>query len=161
MRNELILNRCLALALSACLAALACSNCAPAPPARPLLSAAMLESALARYQDIVRRMDNRALVAMLTPDAVVSHGAGAPLRGHDTILAFLDSLAAYKVRSFDIAGQRVSVRGEEALQEGEYEQAVQVPDGALLTVRGRFTATWKRQPDGTLKLARMHTESRQ
>jgi hypothetical protein len=115
--------------------------------------------ALERYRELTLRMDNPGLVALLTPDAEVSHGTNPPVIGSRAILDFLSTFSGFKVLAFDIAGERIERAPGLAIQTGGYAQVVRTPDAGTLSVRGTFRATWKLMPDGEVRLASMHTES--
>lgn len=128
------------------------------PPA-PTLDRTRLEAALAAYRGAVLATDSAALARMFTEDAEVAHGSGTPIRGRPAIRAFLESFAGYRVLDYALTPDTFEATAETAEQSGRYRQTVLAADGRRLTVEGRFRARWRLQADGSLRLARMHTES--
>ena len=122
------------------------------------ISADQLIDSLRHYRSYVLTMDSRHLADMFTEDAEISHSGGKPVSGRDEILKFLNSFSEYHVLSYEISGDDISAQGEDATQSGHYTQTVKTPDSNEVTVKGTFTALWHLQPDGQVKIFRMHTE---
>ena len=116
--------------------------------------------ALAAYRASVLTMNIDATVARLEPDAQIHHADQPAIVGRDAIRAFLQTFSAYHVTGYRLDADSTVVTGDTATQHGSYHQDVTGPDGAPLHVDGVFDASWKRDPDGRWRIARMHTNSR-
>jgi uncharacterized protein (TIGR02246 family) len=134
--------------------ALACQGNARQVAARRL----EVESALARYADLVRHEANDSIAALYTPDGELLGTNMRTIRGRDSIRVFLSAFANVRVDSARLHSDAISVLGDEAVQWGTYAQTATVPGRGVVHVQGRFVAHWLRQPDGSWRLRRMLTQ---
>jgi ketosteroid isomerase-like protein len=119
---------------------------------------AAARAALERYRGFTLQTNHDAIAAMMAEDAEVSHGAAAPTLGRQNILTLLKSFAAFKVASHEMTVSKVTVGEASTVVAGKYKQVVTPPDGQTLTVSGTFEATFRLAPDGSVLIAKMHTE---
>jgi uncharacterized protein (TIGR02246 family) len=112
---------------------------------------------LSLYEDGIRRMDFNQVADLFAPEGEVVNPGGAPVRGRETIRRFLRSFAGYKVVENTVRAESTRIDGSSAHQVGTYTQAVVVPGGTTVHVRGRFAADWQREGAGPWLLVRMAT----
>lgn len=118
---------------------------------------AEVRAALARYSDLVARMDSRGIAAMYTADGEMSEPGQPATEGRDSIRTFLDSFSGFHVEENAMTSDTIVVKGESLVQTGRFSQRVRMPDGTELTPRGSFTAEWVRERDGQWRIRRMHS----
>jgi uncharacterized protein (TIGR02246 family) len=143
----------------ACLVALALFVPA-ARAAAPMTPEKDVRAALARYVDLVRKMDHAAIAGMFAPDGEIVNPGQESVRGPAAIEAFLRRFADYKVLAETMTAATTTVDGAHATQSGIYRQKVRTPDGKVLNVSGGFDAEWIRDAAGTWRLRRLATAPR-
>jgi uncharacterized protein (TIGR02246 family) len=158
--------RALALALFAgLLAASAVRAAKPAKPSKPPASDAAarreVEAAMQQYTTLLRTGPPDAVAALFTADGELLEPGMDALKGPAAIRAFLEPLvAAYEVQAASSETEAVEVFGKTAYQWGTYKQTVATKSKAAVAphpvdYRGRYVASWRREPDGHWRLARM------
>ncbi len=138
----------LALAL---LAALACAAPSPPPAIDPMARQEELLAALARYSDLILRMDSAALAGTFVADGETVDGDRPPIRGPKAIQAFLDTFSGYQVLENRMHAEETRIQGKGGRMTGTFWQRVKLPDGAAVT------ADWVEVRPGSWKLRRMAT----
>ena len=116
-----------------------------------------VRAALARYGDLVTRMDSRGIAAMYTVDGEISEPGQPVTVGRDSIRAFLDSFAGFHVEENAMTSDTIVVKGASLVQNGRFSQRVWMPDGTEVRPRGSFIAEWVRESDGQWRIRRMHS----
>jgi ketosteroid isomerase-like protein len=115
-----------------------------------------VNDALAAYRKSIYEMNVDATVALLAPNASISHADQPPVIGTAAIAAFLRTFAGFHVNEYQITGVSTRVNGEAAMQHGRYHQEVTTPDGKPVVVDGVFDASWRKR-DGKWRIENMHT----
>ena len=118
-----------------------------------------IEAALAQYRTLVLGMQPDKVALMFDASAELSHEDRAPVVGQAAISAYLNSFAGYKVLEYELAATGTTLKGETAIQLGNYRQTVEAPGGDTVADRGRFEARWLHQADGRWLISRLHTAS--
>jgi len=130
------------------------SGCQPAPI--PGLSAAD-QQAIRQTTDQAIKIANSSAdwtaytKLYYTQDAVVNPPNAPAIKGHDAIISFLKSFPAitdFKVDLVDVNGA-----GDIAYVYGTYSMVVTAPGGKPESDKGKYLEVWKRQPDGSWKVA--------
>jgi len=130
---------------------------APVPAAARPTPEQDVRAALARYVQLVRKMDHAGIAATFAPDGEIVNPGQDPVRGPAAIEAFLRKFSGYKVLSETMTASTTSVTGANASQTGTYRQTVRTPEGQVLHVSGGFTAEWVRNDAGAWRIRRMAT----
>jgi uncharacterized protein (TIGR02246 family) len=115
-----------------------------------------VNDALAAYRNSISEMNVDATVALLAPNASISHADQAPVIGTAAIAAFLHTFAGFHVNEYQLTGVSTRVRGDAATQRGHYHQDVTTPDGKPVVVDGVFDVSWRKR-DGKWRIENMHT----
>jgi uncharacterized protein (TIGR02246 family) len=118
---------------------------------------AEVRAALARYNDLVARMDSRGIAAMYTEDGEISEPGQPVTVGRDSIRAFLDSFAGFHVEENAMTSDTIVVKGASLVQSGRFSQRVRMPDGTEVRPHGSFTAEWVHESDGQWRIRRIHS----
>jgi len=151
----------LALAISSARLAASRPSGAPIPP---LILAKSSDDAAAqaiqdlnrKFLDAGRRMDNPAVMALWTDDAVDLLPGMRPLVGKKAIGAWLDGVTAqmrdYKLTAYDIDFQDLKTSGDWAFEWGTSRQTVQPPGGGKAFENpGKILLILHREADGAWK----------
>ena len=118
-----------------------------------------VEAALAQYRALVLGMQPDKVALMFDASAELSQEDRAPVVGQAAISAYLNSFVGYKVLEYELAATGTTLKGETAIQLGNYRQTVEAPGGETVAVHGRFEARWSHQADGSWLISRLHTAS--
>lgn len=118
-----------------------------------------VEAALARYRGLVLGMQTDKVALMFDASAELSHDDRAPVVGQAAISAYLNAFVGYKVLDYELAATGTTLKGETAIQLGNYRQTMAAPGGETVADRGRFEARWSHQADGSWLISRLHTAS--
>lgn len=118
-----------------------------------------VEARLQRYAFLTMRMDHAGIASLFAPDGRLLRGNQSPLVGPDSIRAFLASFVGYKVLEEHIASETTTVRADSARQAGVWRQRVQLPDGKVVEVHGRFATHWMRDNSDEWMIKSMGTTS--
>jgi uncharacterized protein (TIGR02246 family) len=135
-------------------ALVACNNSAPSPQA----TAAARDSvaaAMKGYVAALRTNDPASVSAWWTDDVVYMPANGPVVRGRAAFDSVLHGLfAANRLTDVVEHTDEILVDRDLAVQLGTYAETLQPPRGAAVIDRGRYTFVWRRQADGTWKVAR-------
>ena len=150
------------LALAAALAALLL-GCAPKDPdavaKKQAVDSLQVESRLQRYGFLTLRMDHAGIASLFAPDGRLVREGQPPLVGPDSIEKFLAGFLGYHVLEEHIAAETTTVRADSARQAGTWRQRVQLPDGKVVEVHGRFETHWMRDNSDQWMIKSMGTTS--
>lgn len=132
----------------------ACSSPAPAHP-----SAADDQQAIAKamteYVAAMKSNDPAKIASWWTDDAVFIDRAAPTVRGRAALDSVIKSmLAAARLTDAAVVTEEIAVSGDLAYFIGRYDEFLQPKTGALVRSGGRLIFVWKRQPDGSWKIAR-------
>ena len=108
---------------------------------------AAVHASLAKYADLVLRMDHHGIAQLYAADGVLEN-PGKPIVGPDSIDAFLRGFDAYKVLAYSAVADTTRVDGDMAYQAGRWDQRVRLPSSDTVEVHGRFRAEWARTNEG-------------
>jgi ketosteroid isomerase-like protein len=117
-----------------------------------------VNDSLAAFRKSIQDMNVDATVALLAPNASISHADQPPVIGTAAIGAFLRGFAQFHVTAYELTGVSTHVNGDAATQHGHYHQEVTTPDGKPVVVDGVFDASWRKR-DGKWRIETMHTAS--
>ena len=132
------------------------TTCGPAVP--DAAARAEVESALVRYDSLVRRTVGDSIAAMYTEDGEMLGTNMAAVRGPAAIGAFLAQYRGFHVDTQAMRSEAITMAGSEATQWGTWRQAVTPPGQPMVHVQGRFVAHWIRGCDGRWRLRRLLTQ---
>ena len=118
-----------------------------------------VEAALAQYRNLVLGMHPDKVALMFDATAELSFEDQPAVVGQAAISAYLNSFVGYEVLEYDLAATGTTLKGETAIQLGNYRQKVEAPGGESVAVRGTFEARWSHQADGSWLISRLHTAS--
>lgn len=118
---------------------------------------AAIEAGNAQYVEASNRGDVATIVALFTDDAVVLPPNSPILRGRQAIQQFYEARQQTSTRRLALETIQVNENGETAWEIGTYTVhlggAPTTERGAPTTEQGKYVAIWKRQSDGSWKLA--------
>lgn len=109
---------------------------------------------VAAWTSAVNRGDMQAVAALYTEDAVLLPPNHPLVRGRADIGAFFGGLAALAPRDVVLTSDEIEGCGDTAYEVGRYQMSLQPPGASRMTDRGKYIVIWKRQPDGSWKIAR-------
>ena len=149
-----LLGRAIPLALAA-----ACHHATGAVRQQATSADAQLTAATRHYAELLRGAPADSVAAMYAPAGALVLPGRDPLRGRDAIREFLAPLAgATSVPLVEMMIDSLSVNGSVATTAGTYRQLAG-PKGAtpdqLREYRGRYHASWERQPDGAWRFVEL------
>jgi uncharacterized protein (TIGR02246 family) len=132
-----------------------CSSGSDHPARDAVADSTAIASAMQAYTADIRTSDASKIASWWTDDAVYIDRKDATIHGR----AALDStlrriLATAKVTDAVVETDDISVGGNLAYFLGRYDETLQPPTGDAVHNRGRFMFIWKRQDDGSWKIAR-------
>jgi ketosteroid isomerase-like protein len=149
--------------LWAAIAALALAGCASNDSAalakKQSQDSLQVEARLQRYAFLAMRMDNEGIASLFAPDGRLVREGASSLVGPDSIEKFLAGFVGYHVLEEHIAAETTVVRADSARQTGAWRQRVQVPDGKVVEVHGRFAVHWMRDNSDEWMIKSMGTTS--
>lgn len=96
--------------------------------------------------------DTKALAALYNEDAVLMPPNSAAITGREAIAAFFNSFPPFK----DLVLNQVEVDGDGniAFARGSYSMTIVIDDKTSIAEKGKFLEVWRKQKDGTWKIAR-------
>src|SRR5437763_892354 len=112
-----------------------------------------IEKAIAAWETAFNRKDAAAVASLYTEDATLLPPGSSVIQGRANIQAFMQSFinaggSDAKLRVVDI-----QTSGDTAYEIGAFEANMPVPQGGTARAAGKCVVVWKRQPDGSAKLA--------
>lgn len=133
--------------------ALAMAQAGPAASDPEAAKEAIRKADLALGQALAER--NREAFRALLAEDVVSFPGSTPARGPDAFLKNWEPLFADPKRSLTWRPEEVhvSASGDLGYSIGSYERAGPDPDGKFFRGTGTYVSIWKKQPNGSWKLA--------
>jgi len=137
------------------LLAVACSS--PAPASRPSVAAdeQAIAKAVTEYVAAMKSNDPVKIASWWTDDAVLIDRASPTVRGRAALDTLVRSMfAAARLTDATLVTEEIAVSGDLGYFIGRYDESFQPQTGAALHNRGRLILVWKRQPDGSWKIAR-------
>lgn len=132
------------------------SACRPAPP--DPVARLQVDSALVRYDSLVRRTAGDSIAAMYTPEGEMLGTNMATVSGPAAIGRFLSQFSGFHVDTQQMRAEALTIADTEATQWGTWRQAVTPPGQGMVHVQGRFVAQWIRGCDGNWRLRRLLTQ---
>lgn len=114
-----------------------------------------IEEGVAAWTAAVNRGDMSAVADLYTDDAVLMPANGAAVRGREAVRTFfVQALGSMSPRDVKLWSDEIEVCGETAYEVGRYQMTLQPPGAAAMNDRGKYIVIWKRQSDGSWKIAR-------
>jgi len=140
------------------LVAFVAAACSPSPASRSTAAAdeQALAAAMKDYQAALESNDAGKIASWWTEDAVFINRAGPTVHGR----AALDSMVkgfigTMRLTSVTVETDEIVVSGDYGYYLGRYDEVLQRQGSAAGEHdRGRFIFIWRRQPDGSWKVAR-------
>jgi len=143
------------LTLAFCVAITSCSSRSGAPPRDAAADSAAVATAMQRYVADIRTSDASKIASWWTDDAVYIDRKDATIHGRAALDATLQRLlATTKVVDAAVESDDLSVSGDLAYFLGRYDETLRPSTGEPVHNSGRFVFIWKRQNDGSWKIAR-------
>lgn len=138
-------------------AALSLAGCAPAAPQADIeAEKAAIQAADAECSHAAQARDVQgALAACWSEDAIIFPPGFAPVRGADALQEYVEgafALPGFSI-SWEIDEVHISASGDMAYQIGTNEVSFEGPDGATVTDHGRVLLVWRKQSNGSWKVA--------
>ncbi|MEZ4705850.1 MAG: nuclear transport factor 2 family protein [Caldilineaceae bacterium] len=134
------------------------SNVPPAAPPEPDVAAvtAEIDALFTEYGDSLAADDAERWIQLWVEDGVQLPPGTLPNVGRDAILASISgAMEHYGYRDMDIQVDEVLLAGDLAIARGMYTVTLVPRDGSQsILVDGKYTTTFQRQPDGSLKIYR-------
>ena len=113
-----------------------------------------IEGTNAQFVAAANRGDTAAVAALYTADAVVLPPNAEMVRGRQAIRGFFDALIQQMgVPRLTLDTIQVDEVGDTACEVGAYTMKLQPPGGEAVSDSGKYVVVWKRQSDGSWKLA--------
>lgn len=112
-----------------------------------------IESANARFVEAYNRGDVASVAALYTDDAALLPPNAQVLRGRQAIEGFWSAARQAGLRDPVLKTASVDHSGELACEIGSYTLKIQPEGGEATTDKGKYVVVWKRQADGSWKLA--------
>jgi ketosteroid isomerase-like protein len=135
-----------------CLAILGCTERRPADDAHASLA---VKSADASFQQAVAAKDLNRIMSFYADDAVLMPAAKPLLTGKAAITNEWKELLAIPAfqNASKLAQVEVSASADLAYTRGSYETRLMGEDGKLVTEPGKWLSVWRKQPDGSWRVA--------
>jgi uncharacterized protein (TIGR02246 family) len=116
---------------------------------------AAVDAALKSYVADIRTNDAAKIASWWTDDAVYIDRAEPTINGRAGMESFLKGvLGGVRITDASVEKDDLAVSGDLAYVIGRYREVLQPREGAPVDNHGRFVFIWRRQPDGTWKIAR-------
>lgn len=113
-----------------------------------------IEETNAKFAAALGRGDTEIVTAFYTDDAVVLAPNAPIARGRQAIKALFDGLIGQLgIPQLNLQTQQVDEVGDTAYEVGAYTLRAQPPGGEPITDNGKYVVVWKRDSDGSWKLA--------
>ena len=112
-----------------------------------------IEDTDARFVEAYNRGDVASVAALYTDDAVLLPPNLETLRGRQAIQEFWNGARQMGVREVMLQTVSVEDSGHLAYEIGAYTLQIQPEGGEATTDKGKYMVIWKRQADGSWKLA--------
>ena len=120
----------------------------------PETERAAVSAAMDAYVASHRTNDAAAIMGFWTGDALYMAVGTPTIRGHAALDSLVRSnLAAMRVTDITVRVDETTVDGDLAVQVGTYSETLQPTQGAAQVASGRFLFVWRRQADGSWKIA--------
>ena len=124
-------------------------SCGPAEPGRDdAATRATIAAEMERYQVAARLVNADSIAAFYAPNAVLLEPGIQPIRGRDSIRAFLASFPGVRVEVATATPDTIKVLGNTALLWGSYFERLAFPGQPVSEQHGQFVTEWVRQGDG-------------
>jgi ketosteroid isomerase-like protein len=117
-------------------------------PQRNMMSAQQPEELHRLFVECVNAHNIDGLLALYEQDSTVADLEGRPLRGIDSLRAFLLGFLS-AVKQIDGATRKVLVAGDIALLSSTYHATLTAYNGETTSITGTSAEVARRQPDGT------------
>lgn len=111
--------------------------------------------ALERYQRAARTVNPDSMAAFYSPAGTLFEPGIHPVRGRDSIRAFLASFPGVRVHVATATPDTIEVFGGTAFVWGSYFERLAFPGQPLSEQHGKFVAEWVQQPDGRWLIHRL------
>jgi uncharacterized protein (TIGR02246 family) len=143
---------------------MAMAGCSPSPPptggsAATAQDTAAVRSAIedtnARFLDAFKRGDKAAMLAYYTDDAVLMMPYQPASRGRTAInQSYTEFLGQMSYKDGGLKTEELMVSGDLVVETGTYTWTLTVKSGGEMSDKGKYLTVWKRQADGSWKIAR-------
>jgi uncharacterized protein (TIGR02246 family) len=106
-----------------------------------------------RFVDAIGRSDSAGMAALYTEDGKVMATGSPTVAGREAVQQFWRGLIDMGAKSVTLQTVDLDEQGDTAIETGAYTLSIE-PDGAApMKDIGKYVIVWKRQPDGTWKMA--------
>ena len=112
-----------------------------------------------KYERFVLQMKADSISQLFTPDAEIGHANQSPIKGRDSIYAFLSSFKNVRVLSNRDSISTTSIKNDPAIVTGIYRQTVIVSGNDTVQVAGNFIATMMQNKNNNWLIWKMTTRS--
>jgi uncharacterized protein (TIGR02246 family) len=133
-----------------------CSSSAPVSRPSHADDEAAVAAAMDNYVAAVRSSDAKKIVAWWTDDAIFINKNQPTVVGRPTMEAQLTgALATMRIAKVTLDRVDLSVSGDLAYVIGTFDEVIQPATGSPVNSTGRVVYLWRRQADGSWKIARL------
>jgi uncharacterized protein (TIGR02246 family) len=105
------------------------------------------------YEKAVANRDTAGVAALYTPDAFLLPPNAPVAKGRQAIEAVVQAYFDAGAQSLDLDTVTLEERGDLVVEVGRYTLGVQPPGGDPVTDVGKYLQVFKRQADGSLRIA--------
>ena len=112
-----------------------------------------------KYERLVLEMKADSISQLFTTDAEIGHANQSPIKGRDSIYAFLSSFKNVRVLSNRDSIATTSIKNDSAIVTGIYRQTVIVSEKDTVHVAGEFIANMVRNTNNNWLIWKMKTRS--
>lgn len=129
-----------------------------APPPAPPMGQAMADAMRSGFVDAYMRKDSMTVAGYYADDAVMYNSDGSVVTGKPAIVSAFSAMMKAGMDSLGVASTSFTATGDEAVDDGTYVMRTLDPRTKEATrEQGSYRMTFRRQADGTFKIAKDST----
>jgi len=114
---------------------------------------AAIEKTIAAWEKAFNAKDAAAVSKLYTEDAILLPPGSPAVNGRANIQSFFQSFISAGGSDAKLRVVKVESSGEIAYEIGAFEATLPLPQGGTARGSGKYVVIWRRQPDGSVKLA--------
>ena len=112
-----------------------------------------IEKAIAAFEKAFNAKDAAAIANLYSEDASLLPPGSPPIKGRANIGAFWQSFINAGGSDGKLHTVDVGISGDMAYEIGGFEAILPSPQGGTARAAGKYVVIWKRQSDGSIKMA--------
>jgi len=114
---------------------------------------AAIEQEIARFEKAANAKDTATIANMYAQDGTLLPPGSPPIKGRANIEAYWKSFFDAGASGARLRVVEVQSAGDFAYEIGGFEANLPVPQGGIARTAGKYVVVWKRQTDGSIKMA--------